>query len=124
MAAVKTQNSDYTRKMTDYDNQIATKESQISAAKPMNTMNKVDSIDLDIRKNELEELRYRKNAAAFGKERTEKAMAMTIADQENARLKGLEDDNNKQAEQSASKVRNLYADKKQAEKDAKKADRQ
>ncbi|HRE73960.1 MAG TPA: hypothetical protein PLR45_04680 [Flavobacteriales bacterium] len=119
LAAVKTQNSDYTRKMTDYDNQIATKESQISAAKPMN---KVDSIDLDIRKNELEELRYRKNAAAFGKERTEKAMAMTIADQENARLKGLEDDNNKQAEQSASKVRNLYADKKQAEKDAKKAD--
>jgi hypothetical protein len=119
MLKIKTQNSAYEHTVKDCGNKIATAESQL-AALPRAT--KLDSINYDIRKYEIDELKYKQHAAVAGKDRTDKIINGTITEEEKKRYISIEEDFNYRAEEANKKVSKLMQERKTEEKVMRKSD--
>lgn len=89
----------------------------------MNRTNKLDSINYDIKKNEIQETKFRMAANQAGYERTNRILNGTLSDEEKAKLVATEADNNVQANNYANNIKDLQKKKKEEEKVIRKENR-
>ena len=85
--------------------------------------NKLDSLNYDIKKNQIQENKYRLAASNAGLERTTKTLNGTITADEKTKLQAIENDNNHQANNILTTINDLNKQKKAEEKAIKKEQR-